>query len=122
MSDPAVKPRQIRWYRTPIERELLKRLSQRSNFRGFIQTFAYLGLYTLTLAAPLYTLHRYPIALTILLIFLHGMVTTFMINGVHELGHGAVFRTRWLNRFFDALLSFLGWINHLMFEASHTRH
>jgi len=27
-----------------------------------------------------------------MLIFLHDMVTAFLINGVHELGHGTVLR------------------------------
>jgi fatty acid desaturase len=122
MSETATKPRQIRWYRTPIEREHLKALSQRSNFRGFVQTFSYLGLYAATVALPIYGLHRWPIAAVVALVWIHGVVSCFMINGVHELGHGAVFRTKWLNRFFDGLLAFLGWINHLLFEASHGRH
>jgi len=56
------------------------------------------------------------------LIFLHGTVAAFLINGVHELGHGTVFRTKWLNRSFDRLLSFFGWLNCDLFEASHVRH
>jgi len=56
------------------------------------------------------------------LVFLHGMVTAFLINGVHELGHGTVFRTKQLNVFFCHVLAFLGWINHETFYTSHTRH
>jgi fatty acid desaturase len=57
-----------------------------------------------------------------MLVFLHGMVTAFMINGVHELGHNTVFRSNWLNGLFVRVLAFLGWINFQMFGQSHGRH
>ena len=36
--------------------------------------------------------------------------------------HSSVFRTRWLNRFFLHVLSFLGWYNPVHFWASHAEH
>ncbi len=45
-----------------------------------------------------------------------------MINGFHELSHGTVFRSKWLNELFLRVFSFLGWYSFAHFGASHTRH
>lgn len=112
----------IPWYRTPLPRDEIRRLHERSDLLGALQTLGYLGVYALTAAAALHAAASRQWLLLPPLLLLHGMVTAFMINGVHELGHGTVFRTRWLNRFFCHLLAFLGWINHEAFQASHARH
>lgn len=110
------------WYRTPIPAAELKALHRRSNARGFFQTVGYLAILVTTGGASIYSVGHGPWWSTACLVFLHGMVTAFLINGVHELGHGTVFRTRALNSFFVHLLAFLGWINHEKFQASHARH
>ena len=38
----------ISWYRTPISRDLLNELNQRSDWRGLVQTVGFLGVLTLT--------------------------------------------------------------------------
>ena len=116
------KGRQIRWYRTPIDAALLRDLSRRSDVRGALQTLGYLGIYATTAALSIYSAVHWRWYATAPLVFLHGMVTAFMINGVHELGHGTVFRSRWLNALFVRVLAFLGWINFQMFGQSHGRH
>jgi fatty acid desaturase len=118
----AKKGRQIRWYRTPIEKDLLRELSTRSDLKGAVQTLGYLGIYALTASLAVWSFVHWTWWVTAGVTFVHGMVTAFMINGVHELGHGTVFRTKWLNAFFCGVLSFLGWINHRIFQASHSRH
>lgn len=122
LSSRTAKPRQIRWYRTPIDRELLRALSQRSDWKGALQTLGYLGLYSATALGSAYSMLRFAAPITAGVVFIHGMVTAFMIAGVHELGHGTVFRTKALNAFFVHVLAFLGWINHRMFAVSHSRH
>jgi fatty acid desaturase len=114
--------RQIRWYRTPIDKTVLKTLSTRSDFKGALQTLSYLAIYATTAAAALYSVGHLRWYVTVACLFLHGMVAAFMINGVHELGHGTVFKTKALNKFFEQVLAFLGWINHRMFSVSHARH
>jgi fatty acid desaturase len=119
---PARKGRQIRWYRTPIDAALLRELSRRSDLRGALQTLGYLGIYATTAGLSIYSTGQWRWYATVPLVFAHGMVTAFMINGVHELGHNTVFRTRWLNALFVRVLAFLGWINFQMFGQSHGRH
>jgi fatty acid desaturase len=112
----------IDWYRTPISREEFKSLHARSDFLGFFQTVGTLGILATTGAMAIYSLAHWRWEITLAIIFAHGMVTAFLINGVHELGHGTVFKTKWLNSFFCHIFAFLGWINHEMFQASHQRH
>ena len=119
-NEPDIPP--IHWYRTPLLPEVLRELHERSDLRGALQTLGYLGVLATTGSAALYAAGHWPVPVTVLIVFLHGMVAAFLINGVHELGHGTVFKTRALNALFDRVLSFLGWINFEMFEASHARH
>lgn len=117
------KGRQITWYRTPIERELLRELSQRSNWRGAVQTVGFLACYAATFSAALYGWNvGWAWWAVGAIVFAHGTVTAFMINAVHELGHQTVFRIKWCNNVFMRLFSFLGWINFQWFHTSHGRH
>jgi fatty acid desaturase len=121
---PAEEHEKLRvpWYRCPVPREELRKLNQRSDLKGFAQTLGYLGLLTANGTLSVYSAYHWPWPVTVALIFFHGMCWSFMINGFHELVHDSVFRTRWLNRFFLRIFSFLGWLNHHAFWASHTEH
>ena len=56
------------------------------------------------------------------MIYLHGALCAFLVNGFHELCHKTVFKTQALNRIFRNIYSFLGWYNHVSFWASHQAH
>lgn len=112
----------VSWYRTPLPAETLKQLHTRSDFLGALQTFGYLGLLVVTGGLAFYSTGRWPWWATALLTFLHGTCFAFQINAVHELGHGTVFKTKWLNFFFEHVFAFLGQINHRIFDVSHVRH
>ncbi len=112
----------VRWYRTPIDPLLLKRLQQRSDILGAAQTLGYLAVLLATGGSAFYSAGRWPWWCTVLLTFIHGTCFAFQINAVHELGHGTVFRTNAANRFFQRIFAFLGWINPDTFAASHARH
>ena len=116
-------PPVVDWYRTPIPTEVFKRLHQRSDWRGFAQTLGFLAVYATTATlAFLSWRHHEPWYLTVLLVFVHGTVASFLTNGMHELGHGTVFKTKALNEFFTRVVSFLGWLHPDVFTASHQRH
>ena len=56
-------------------------------------------------------------------LWLFGTVRTFLSGPAnHELGHGAVFRTPVLNRFFLRILSVLTFWNYNEYRMSHTYH
>ncbi|MDE2725278.1 MAG: hypothetical protein OXI59_18060 [Gemmatimonadota bacterium] len=112
----------IKWYRCRVPRETLRELNKRSDFLGFAQTLGFLGVLTVAAGAAIYSSHHWPWYITALLVFINGHFWHFLVNGFHELVHDSVFKTRWLNRFFLRILSFLGWHNHHLFWASHTEH
>lgn len=116
------KPPRIKWYRSPVPREELAKLNKRSDFLGFLQAGGYLGLLALTGTAAVMSVGRVPWYVSIFIFLFHGMCYNFLINGFHELVHDSVFKTKWLNRVFLWIHSFLGWYNHIHFWASHTEH
>jgi fatty acid desaturase len=118
--DPS--PRPVAWYRTPLDKKDFKSLHEKSDLLGWLQSLGYLGLLILTGGTALYAAGRWPIGVVLLLFLAHGTLCAFLINAVHELGHGTVFRTKFLNAFFVRVFSFFGWINFEMFNTSHARH
>ena len=112
----------IDWYRSPLPPGALKSLHERSDALGAVQTLGHLGLLAAAGGAAVHSFLHWPWWVTVACVFVYGMAASFLINAVHELGHGTVFRTRWLNGFFVPVFAFLGWINHEMFQASHARH
>jgi fatty acid desaturase len=125
LEQPAVaeraKPR-IKWYRCPVPREEMKKLNQKSDLMGFLQTGGYLGLLALNGTAAVYSAYHWPWYVTVAIVLFHGTCWHFMVNGFHELIHESVFRTRWLNTFFLYIFSYLGWLNPHWFFASHMEH
>lgn len=119
---PVMTERKINWYRVPIDQATLQSLNRRSDVRGFLQTGGHLGLLAMAAAAALYSFQQELWLSMIAAIMLYGFCASFMINGVHELVHDSVFHSKWLNTLFVHLMSFLGWINHYQFWASHTGH
>jgi len=112
----------VNWYRVPVEKQTLRALTQRSDWKGLLQTVAYLGLLVLTGAAALYAWKRLPLGVFIAVLFVHGTFFGFTVNAFHELCHGTVFRSRFLNAFFLRIISFVSWNNYALFRASHNRH
>lgn len=116
------RARCISWYRTPIPSDELKRLYARSDVLAALQTLGYLAVLVIFGGAAVWAVGRLPGWAVAAFVFAYGTCASFLINGVHELGHGTVFRTKWLNGFFCHVLAFLGSINHEMFQHSHVRH
>jgi fatty acid desaturase len=120
---PDLQQRQrIAWYRTPIDKNLLRELSQRSDRLGALQTATYFGLYGLTATLSVYAAIHWAWYCVLAMVFAHGTVTAFSENGMHEFTHNTVFRTKALNDAFVRVISFIGWLNFVSFNASHTRH
>ena len=121
MSSDSTKTR-IKWYRSPVAAEDLARLNQRSDWKGFVQSAGYLGLLVVTGGLAWYAVGRLPLLGVLALLFLHGTLYAFLVNGFHELCHQTVFQTRSLNGVFLSIFSFLGWFNPVFFWASHQEH
>jgi fatty acid desaturase len=116
------KMQKIHWYRSPVDRETLAALNQRSDTKGLLQTLGHLGLLMVTGAIAFYAVAQQAWLWLILILFLHGTLYAFLLNGFHELCHSSVFKTKALNTFFLYLFSFLGQYNPHLFWASHQEH
>ncbi|PZC46855.1 MAG: Fatty acid desaturase [Chloroflexi bacterium] len=117
------KALRVKWYRTPIEKQRLWHIMERSDRKGFTQTLGHIGLATGLGAAVSYFFIVEQWALFGLFLWLFGTVRTFLSGPAnHELGHGAVFRTPALNRFFLRILSVLTFWNYNEYRMSHTYH
>ncbi len=114
---------QVRWYRSPIEPARLKELTSRSDLRGWFQTLGHIVLLAITAAATwIFFDHGIWVGFAIAL-FAHGTIYSFLPGlATHELAHGTVFKTKWLNSFFVRFLSLISWFNFHDYKVSHTYH
>lgn len=117
------KTLRVEWYRSPIAGAKLRELSKRSDLQGWIQAGGHIALFIVT-AILVYMFWSQQLWLGFLIaLFLHGTVASFFVGTApHELGHGSVFRTKKLNKFFLYLFSLLGWWDPFDYASSHTYH
>ena len=56
-------------------------------------------------------------------LFIHGTIGPFMgLIAIHELQHRTVFKTRWLNDFFERSYAFISWSNYIWYQENHAIH
>ena len=113
----------IKWYRCPIEKEVLRNLTLKKDWQGWIQAGGHFAVFVLT---GLLTYFFWSFGMWfafIATLFCHGTVSSFF-KGVapHELGHGTVFRTRAYNKGFLYLFSLISWWDPYDYAVSHTYH
>ncbi len=121
MTQEPVK-RRIKWYRSPVAADDLARLNQRSDARGLAQTLGFLALLLGSGGSVWFAAERAHWLVALALIFLHGALYAFLVNGFHELCHKSVFKTNALNLLFRDIYAFLGWYSPVSFWASHQAH
>ena len=121
--DEVRKSLKVKWYRVPVAREKLLELSKPSDAQGWFQAGGHFGLFLLTGVVTWVFWSEQMWVLFALSLFAHGTVAS-SINGIapHELGHGTVFRTKWLNKFYLHLFSLISWWDPYDYASSHTYH
>ena len=124
--EPMLKVREtfkVSWYRCPIEPAKLKELTTRNDLQGWLQTLGHVVLLGASGAAVwLFFDARMWVGFALCL-FVHGTMYSFLAGlATHELAHGTVFRTKWLNSFFVRFLSLVSWFNFHDYKVSHTYH
>ena len=117
------KTMSVKWYRCPIESSTLRKLSRRSDLQGWFQAGGHLTLFIFTASLAYYFWDVKNWLGFVIMLFVHGTIGNFF-SGVapHELGHGTVFKTKWLNKFFMYFFSLLSWWNPFDYASSHTYH
>jgi len=117
------KSLRVKWYRCPIDTKALHELLKRSDLQGFIQAGGHLGLWLLTGALVYLCWLQQMWWLLLPVLLAHGTVSSFFVGvAPHELGHGTVFKTPVLNRFFLYLFSLISWWDPFDYASSHTYH
>jgi fatty acid desaturase len=114
----------IDWYRIPLDRETLRRFTQKSDLKGWLQAGSFLLIYLATTGLALFFfLHKWWIPM-IAACYFHAMFQQMigMSAAVHELSHGTPFKTKAVNELFYHLFCFLTWNNPVHFRASHVYH
>ena len=110
----------ISWHRRPIDTGTLKQLTRRSNLKGFAQSIGFLALIVLTGGSAYYFFEEGVWWAFSVALFVHGTIYSFIPGIVtHELSHGTVFRTKWLNSLFVRLYSIIAWVNFHQYKRSH---
>ena len=117
------KTLRLRWYRCPIEQDRLRELSKRSDAQGWLQAGGHFGLYLVLALLSVWAWTAEQWWLLLPAVWATGFVASyFKGTAPHELGHGTVFKTRSLNRFFLYLFSLISWWDPFDYATSHTYH
>lgn len=112
----------IRWYRCPVDKKLLRELMQPSDAKGLFHAIGHLGLWLMAGGAGFYFFQQQAWLWFLLALFVQGTIASFFTAPHHEMCHGTVFRTKWLNGLFLRLYALLGWSNFEIYQFSHNFH
>ena len=117
------KTLKVKWYRTKVDRDVMKQLSERSDAQGWFQAGGHLALFLLTGGLTFYFWTQQWWLPMLIALWCHGVVSSFFMGvAPHELGHGSVFKTKSLNKLFLYLFSAIAWWDPFDYASSHTYH
>ncbi len=112
----------IKWHRVSIDKEKLNLLSQRLDIMGFKQSLFHLFLWITTGTTSYYLFKIEYWSGFVISLLLHGIVGSHFLHTHHELCHGTVFKTKYLNVLFLKIFSLLGFLNYQIYIMSHGQH
>jgi fatty acid desaturase len=122
MADYPFHHTDIQWVRPKIDREILKRCTRRSDFKGLVHSLGVLAILAGSGALCYYLFTTGQWGWLALALYLHGALFAFKPQ-IHELSHNTVFKTRWLNRLFARVFGLVHWrSNHVRYWMSHRFH
>jgi fatty acid desaturase len=108
------------WYQTPLPRQTLKELMQRSDAPAIRDTAIWLGALALSLAGGIYL---WPTWLCVPFFFVYGtLYGSASDSRWHECGHRTAFKTVWMNDVVYEIASFMLMRNPVTWRWSHARH
>ena len=122
MVDYPYKPVEVAWKRPPIDRDILKRCTKRSDFKGLLHSLGILTILGGTGAISYWFYSTGQWAWLAIALYVHGGLYAFNPQN-HELSHGTVFKTRWINNFFKRIFGVVHWTaNSATYVMSHKYH
>ena len=99
--------------------KVLKKLAEKSDFRGWCQTLSHLGAIFICTVGLVVT---WGSVFAVPLFMLQGILINCLYAGVHELSHNTVFKTRGYNEFFGRLFTFILLMGRDQDKLEHFQH
>lgn len=122
MSGYPYKPVDVAWERPQIDRETIRKFTRRSDLQGFFHSLGVIAVLAATGAVSYWFFVTQQWLLLAVALYVHGGLFAFNPQ-THELAHGTVFRTRWLNAFFKRVFGIIHWnSNSALYWMSHKNH
>lgn len=122
MTDFPYEPVPVGWKRPPIDREILKRCTERSDLKGALHCLGSLAILGTsgTVAYLMFVTQQW--GWLVLALYVHGGLYAFQPQ-THELSHNTVFKTKWLNSLFKRIFGLAFWTgNFVLYRMSHEYH
>lgn len=114
--------KEVQWNRPDIDRKVLAECNRRSDALGLLYSFGTLAILGTTGAAAYILYNQQQWLLMAIALYIHGGVHAFQPQR-HEFSHGTVFKTKWLNQFFERLFGLVFWTgNSALYKMSHVHH
>lgn len=108
------------WYKPQIDKKILKELSKRSDFKGYVDILFFLFFLLLSGYFCVLTWGTWWAPLAFLI---YGNIFYSKIISIqHETNHETYFRSRWLNKIFYNVTSLLGGFEAVRWKWSHFHH
>ena len=114
------KPVDVDWIKVDISKEDLQRFATRSDSKGLLQAGGFLLIVCATGGFAWWAFQAQRWILLALALYLHGIVYGHFGEGIHELTHGTVFKSKWLTKTFIGIYGWLYWPwNPHLYRLSH---
>ena len=112
----------VPWKRPKIDRTIMKECLERSDRKGTLHGLGTLAILATTASLAYYFFLNEHWILMVLVLYVHGGFYAFQPQ-THELSHGTMFKTKWLNTFFKYVFSLVFWTsNSALYRMSHGYH
>ena len=112
----------VNWKRPPIDRVIMKQYLERSDLKGALHGIGTLAILGTSGSLAYYLFLSQQWALMAVTLYIHGGMYAFQPQ-THELSHGTMFKTKWLNTFFKYVFSLVFWTsNSALYRMSHGYH
>lgn len=114
----------INWYHSPIDKDTLRQLTERSDWKAFAQIIPQFILTITTGIGAYYAWLHFSWPIVVLALYLHATIYSFLglAGAGHELCHNTPFKTKQLNEIFLIIVAFLSYTNYVHFRVSHKGH
>jgi fatty acid desaturase len=116
------EPVAVNWKRPPVDRAIMRQCTQRSDIKGLLHCLGSLAILGASgaLAYLMFSAGRW--GWMAVALYIHGGLHAFQPQ-THELSHGTLFRTRWINSLFRRIFGLVFWTgNSALYRMSHEYH